>query len=81
MTPLALIAFIVYELLIPLLFTAIFITFIWGLFRYYIPGGADEHARDEGKVLMVWAVCAFIALVIIWSVENSIGGLVTGTVQ
>lgn len=81
MTPLGLIAIIVFEYLIPLLFTAIFITFIWGLFRYYIPGGADEHARDEGKVLMVWAVCAFVVMVIIWGIANSIGGLVTGVVQ
>ena len=61
--------------LVPFLFAIAFIAFIWGVFTYFIAGGANEEQRDKGKQLVLWGVIGFVVMVSVWGLVN----LVTNT--
>ncbi len=61
--------------LIPFLFAIAFIVFIWGIFQYFIAGGANEEQRDKGKQLVMWGIIGFVIMVSVWGLVN----LVTNT--
>lgn len=61
-----------YEYLIPFLFTVFFIVFIWGTFSYVIAGGPDEHAKEKGKSVLMYALLGFIATIVLWGIGNII---------
>ena len=56
--------------LVPLLFAVAFIVFIFGIFRYFILGGADEEKRSQGRTLMLWGMIGFFIMVSIWGILN-----------
>lgn len=56
--------------LVPLVFAFAFLMFIWGIFQYFILGGADEGKRETGRQLMIWGVIAFVIMVSVWGVVN-----------
>lgn len=60
--------------LIPLIFAVALFFFIYGMFDYFIRGGADEDAQKKGRQLMIYAVIGFVAMVSIWGVVNLIAG-------
>ena len=60
--------------LIPLIFAVAFVAFIWGLFLYFIAGGADEEKRAQGKQLAIWGVVGFFVMVSVWGLVNVIRG-------
>jgi hypothetical protein len=57
-------------ILIPFLLGIGFLIFVWGIFRYFIAGGADEEARDKGKSLIVYSVLGFVLILIFWGIVN-----------
>ncbi len=59
---------------IPLLFAVAFIVFIWGVFQYFIAGGADEEKRETGKSLMLWGIIGFFVMVSVWGLVNILRG-------
>lgn len=67
---LANIAQIIDTILVPLLLTLGFLMFVWGMFKFFIVGGADEEARASGKSLMIYAVLAFVLIVSFWGLIN-----------
>ena len=60
--------------LIPFIFAIAFIVFIWGIFQYFIAGGANEEARDKGKQLVMWGIIAFVVMVSVWGIVNLLVG-------
>lgn len=62
---------------IPFIWAIAFVVFIWGIFQYFIAGGADEEKRSQGKQLMVWGVVAFFVMSSVWGIVN----VLTGTFQ
>lgn len=56
--------------LVPLLFALAFTIFLFGIFRYFILGGANEEKRDEGKKFMVWGLIGFFIMVTVWGIVN-----------
>lgn len=50
-------------IVIPLFFTLSFVVFVWGLFLYVIAGGHDEHFKEEGKALVLYAFGCFLVVV------------------
>lgn len=60
--------------LVPLVFAVAFLVFIWGMFQYFIAGGANEEKREEGKKLAIWGIVAFFVMVSVWGLVNIIGG-------
>lgn len=66
------------NVLIPLLFAFALLFFIYGMFRYFILGGANDDDREKGKKVMIWSIVAFVLAVSIWGIVNIIaGGLFT----
>ena len=63
--------------LIPFLFAIAFIVFIWGVFQYFVAGGANEEQRDKGKQLVMWGIIGFVVMVSVWGLVN----LVTNTLN
>ncbi len=58
------------EVLIPFIIGIGFMVFVWGMFKYFILGGADEEKQGEGKNLMIYATLAFLMIIIFWGVVN-----------
>ncbi|MBU2103990.1 pilin [Patescibacteria group bacterium] len=55
---------------VPLVFAVAFITFIWGVFQYFVLGGANEEKREEGKKLVVWGIVGFVVMLSLWGLVN-----------
>ena len=56
--------------LVPLLFAVAFIVFIFGIYRFFIQGGANEEKRETGKQLMVWGFIGFFIMFTVWGIVN-----------
>lgn len=56
--------------LVPIVFAVAFIVFIWGVFRYFIQGAANEEQREKGKQFVVWSLVGFFLMVSLWGILN-----------
>lgn len=59
---------------IPFIWAIAFVIFIWGIFQYFIAGGADEEKRSQGKQLMIWGIVAFFVMSSVWGIVNVFKG-------
>ena len=66
------------NVLIPLLFAFALLFFIYGMFRYFILGGANDDDREKGKKVMIWSIVGFVLAVSIWGIVNIISGGIFG---
>ena len=57
-------------IVIPFVWAIAFIVFVWGIFQYFIAGGANEEQRDKGKQLAVWGIIAFAVMSSVWGLIN-----------
>ena len=55
---------------VPLLFAVAFIVFLYGVFVYFILGGADEEKHKEGRQLILWGLIGFAVMLSIWGLVN-----------
>lgn len=60
------------NVLIPFILGLGFLLFVWGMFQYFIAGGADDEAKTKGKSLMLYATLGFVIIIIFWGVVNLI---------
>ncbi len=58
------------DILIPFIIGIGFLVFVWGMFKYFIAGGADEGKREEGKSLMIYATLGFVLIIVFWGIVN-----------
>ncbi len=56
--------------LIPFIIGIGFLVFVWGMFKYFIAGGADEEKRESGKQLMIYATLGFVLIIVFWGIVN-----------
>jgi len=56
--------------LLPLVFALAVVVFFWGIFTYFVLGGADETKREEGRKLMLYAVAGFVLMVTIFGIVS-----------
>lgn len=61
---------------VPVVFALAFIIFIWGVFTYFVQGGADEEKRESGKQLMLYGLIGFFIMVSVWGLVNILVGSV-----
>ncbi len=61
---------IINGVLVPAIFALAFIVFIWGMFKYFILGGADEETRDKGKQLTIYGIIGFVLMLSLWGLVN-----------
>ena len=58
------------DVLIPFILGIGFLFFVWGIFKYFIFGGANDEAKEQGKSLIIWATVGFVLIIIFWGVVN-----------
>ncbi len=56
--------------LVPVIFALAFIVFIWGVFLYFVAGGADEEKRKQGRNFVFWAIIGFVIMISLWGIVN-----------
>lgn len=57
-------------ILLPLIMALAFLMFMWGVFQYFIAGGANEEKRQQGKDFVLWSVIAFFIIFSLWGIVN-----------
>lgn len=65
------------NILVPLIFALSFVVFIFGVFRYFIAGAANEEARSKGKDIMIYGIIGFAVMIMVWGLVH----LLTGTIR
>lgn len=55
---------------IPLIIAAAIVAFIWGMFQFFVLGGADEEKRGKGQQLMIWAVVGLVLMLSLQGIVN-----------
>lgn len=60
------------DVLIPFIIGIGFLFFVWGVFKYFIFGGANDEAKEQGKSLIIYATLGFVLIIIFWGVVNLI---------
>lgn len=55
---------------VPLVFAIAFIVFLFGVFKYFIAGGANPEKRKEGAQLVLYSVIGFAVMIAIWGLVN-----------
>jgi hypothetical protein len=56
--------------LIPFIIGIGFLFFVWGMFQYFIAGGANEESKEKGKSLMINATIGFVVIIIFFGMIN-----------
>lgn len=59
-------------ILIPFIIGIGFLVFVYGMFQYFILGGANDDKKKQGKSLMIYATLGFVLIVVFWGVVNLI---------
>jgi len=58
------------QVLVPVLFAIAFITFLWGVYKYFIAEGDSEDGQKKGKQLMLYGIIGFFIMVSLWGLVN-----------
>ncbi len=58
------------NVLIPFIIGIGFLVFVWGMFKFFIVGGANDDAKEQGKSLMIYATLGFLLIIVFWGVVN-----------
>jgi len=60
------------SVVIPFILAIGFLVFIWGIFKYFILGGANDEAKESGKSLIMYAIGGFVVILAFWGIVNII---------
>ena len=58
------------DFLIPFIIGIGFLVFVWGMFQYFIAGGANDEKKEKGKSLMIYATLGFVLIIVFWGILN-----------
>jgi hypothetical protein len=62
------------NVLVPLVFAIAFIVFLFGIFQYFILGGANEEKRETGRTFMLYGIVGFFIMISVWGMVNLLLG-------
>ena len=62
----------VISLIIPVIFSVVFIFLIWKVIDAWVINVGDEKKRAEGKVYLTVAVVVFVLMIATWGIVNLI---------
>ena len=62
------------DVLIPFILGIAFLLFVWGMFQYFIAGGANEEAKEKGKSLLIYSILGFVLIIVFWGIINLLAG-------
>lgn len=60
-------------MLVPLLFALAFVTFIWGIFKYFFYGADNEEEIKKGKSFVMWGIIGFVIIFSVWGIVAVVG--------
>jgi hypothetical protein len=60
--------------LIPFILAVAFLFFVYGVFQYFIAGGANEEKKEQGKSLITYAILGFVVIIVFWGIINLLAG-------
>ena len=60
------------NVVIPFILAIGFLFFVWGMFLYFIMGGANDEKRAAGRSYMVHSILGFVMIIIFFGVVNLI---------
>ena len=55
---------------IPFILSIGFLVFVWGMFKYFIQGGANDEAKESGKSLIMYAIAGYVVILAFWGIIN-----------
>jgi hypothetical protein len=58
------------NVLIPFILGIGFLVFVFGMFQYFIAGGANDEKKEQGKSLMIYATLGFVLIIVFWGIVN-----------
>jgi hypothetical protein len=58
------------NVLIPFILGIGFLVFVFGVFYYFIAGGANDEKKEKGRSLIIYSILAFVLIIIFWGVIN-----------
>lgn len=58
------------EVIVPFILSIGFLVFVWGMFQYFILGGANDEAKESGKSLIMYAIAGFVIILSFWGIVN-----------
>jgi hypothetical protein len=71
------------NVLIPLIFALTLLIFVWGMFRFFVWGQANEEDRSKGRQMILWSIIGMMFMVSIWGIvaifSEGIFGTSTGS--
>lgn len=56
--------------LIPFIIGIGFLVFVFGMFQYFIAGGANDEKKESGRSLMIYATLGFVLIIVFWGIIN-----------
>lgn len=65
--------FIINRLFVPILIAIAFLTFLWGVYNYFILGAADPDKRSEGRGFVLWGIIGFVVIFSVWGLVAIVG--------
>jgi Type IV secretion system pilin len=57
-------------IVIPFILSIGFLVFVWGMFKYFIQGGANDEAKESGKSLIMYAIAGYVVILAFWGIVN-----------
>lgn len=61
---------IINTVLVPVLIAVAFIVFLYGVYKYFIFGAAEEKSREEGRQWVMWGIIGFVVILSVWGLVN-----------
>lgn len=58
------------NVIIPFIIGIGFLAFVWGMFQFFIAGGANDEKKEKGKSLMIYATLGFVLIIVFWGIIN-----------
>ncbi|MDP2651681.1 MAG: hypothetical protein Q8O94_00915 [bacterium] len=59
---------VINTVLVPTLISIAFITFLWGIYKYFIKGASNEAEKGEGRVFALYGIIGFVILFSVWGI-------------
>jgi len=61
-------------ILAPVLMAMAFIVFVWGIYKYFILGAAEEKSRTDGRQFILWGIIGFVIILSVWGLVSLVMG-------
>ncbi len=57
-------------IVVPVIFALAFLTFVYGVVKYFFLSGESDDSREEGRQFILWGILGLALLLSVWGVVN-----------